>query len=100
MELFSDPERIRGDLQLLNAAIRRKWPVTTALMQRAIDVVEELLESNDEEIKLSAVKTLAILAKQNLQREITALAMLAREQEAEATIVEGKSHNKTTIVVV
>lgn len=56
--LFSRPGEERSDLWKVARAIKRRWPVKSSTRALAIKVAEELLESDDDRVKVAAIAAL------------------------------------------
>lgn len=63
--LLSDPKRIRGDRKLLGRAIRAGWNIPEGMRDKAVRVVDSMLDSGDPMLSKEGVKLLTVMHGQN-----------------------------------
>ena len=63
--LLADEKRVRGDRKLLGRAIRAGWNIPEAMKDKAVRVVDSLLESDHAKLQTEGVKLLTVMNAQN-----------------------------------
>lgn len=65
---MNDPHRSRGAFAMLAAAIKNQWPIPEAAIEAAPKVAARmLLEGTTDRVKISAIKLLLAMQKNNIE---------------------------------
>jgi HD-like signal output (HDOD) protein len=64
-ELLSDPKHIRGDLQIINAALVKKWDLPDALLTKLPMVMAQIAIKGKPKEQIAATKNLMLMKEAN-----------------------------------
>jgi hypothetical protein len=67
--LLSDPHHIRADLQMIERAIKNKYPISDEIKAKIVEMSLELLESQDDRVRLGAIRSILAADSINVRRE-------------------------------
>jgi hypothetical protein len=67
--LLNDPHHLRGDLKTIETALRRGWDIPDAIFDSLPKIVAQILLKGTNREKIAAGRLLAVLHKQNSDRE-------------------------------